>query len=763
MPVPPSETTAGFAGLLQDLRYGIRRLRREPGFTVVAILTIALGIGATTTLFGIADGVLLKPLPWANAHRLVRATEIRDGRTGRIPGTISNGTFLAWRAGRSAIEDIGGWLTQTATLTGAGEPMRVPLIPTTPGLFPVLGVRPFIGRRFVEGEGRNGQPAVAVLSYGLWQERFGGSNDVIGRQIQLDGRAHTIVGVMPRDFAFPDREVRLWTAWDVPPVLAGNDGIRGVIFRAIARLRDDATPAQAAAEATTRARTAPDLGMAARALFGAAGPIDVTVIPEIDALTSEVRPAVLILFAASALLLITATANVASLQLTRATARRREVAIRTAIGASQGRIARQLLVENGLIGLAGGAVGLAFAAAVQRALPVLVPAGFPRLEAIAVDPRAMLFALVVSILASIACGLVPAWHARRVDLAATLAEGGRAPVGGGVRAPLARVRSVIMAGQVAIACLLLVGAVLLTRNWLSLAATDRGYDPTNVLTARLPLPPDYPTERRLALLETLVARLAAMPGVAHAAYSPSLPFVSPGGFAAFTMRMPANSGEDVAVQATQRIVSPGYFGAMGLRLVEGRLLAESDTARTPPAIVVNRTFARQYLGDHPLGVRIPPRGPRAGYLRFADDTAEWQVVGVVDDMRQEGVEAQPQPEIFVSSKQLVPAAMSNVEPMIVMRTTTPPLTHVSTLRRVVRELAPAAALDSVMTMEDRVSESLARPRLYAVVLGWFGGFAVLIAAVGLFGTLSFSVAQRTPRSACVPFSAHGRWTSSCWS
>ncbi len=642
----------------------------------------------------------------------MRVTETRQGRTGRVVGTVSNGTFLAWRDHPSTIEDLGGWLTQTATLTGAGDPVRVPIISTTPGLLPILRVRPLIGRLFRDGEGARGQPGIVILSYG-------------------------------REFAFPDRETRAWTAWTVPTVTGDGGVLVGVIFRAIARLRDGATPAQAAAEATSRARNAPDMGVAATALFGAVGPIDVSTVPELQAITADVRPALLALLAAVALLLITAIANVASLQLARATTRRRELAVRAAIGAGQRRIARQLLIENAVIGLCGGVAGLALAAGLQRLLPLLLPAGFPRLDAVGLDMRVLSFALVISVVASVVCGVLPAWQTRRVNLVETLSEDGVAPIGGAMRSPMARTRGLIMAGQVAIACVLLIGAALLTRSVLSLIRADRGYDPVNVLTARLPLPPGYPVERRGQLLETLVERLRAVPGVTHAAYSTALPFVSNGGFTAFRMRSPRNPDLEVDVQATQRIVSPDYFAAMRLRVRAGRALSDADITTTPPAIVVNQTFVRQYLGEHPLGFHIPQRGPRAGGLRFPDGNADWEIVGVIDDMRQDSVDAPLQPEVFASFKQLVPGAMRNFDPILVVRTAADPTAYVSTLRSLVHEQAPALALDSVMTMEDRVMTSLAKPRLYAMVLAWFGAFALLIAGVGLFGVLSFSVAQRT--------------------
>ncbi len=726
----------------RDLRYAIRLNRREPGFAAVAILTMALGIGATTALFSVAYGVLLRPLPWADADRLVRATETRQGRGGRVAGTVSNATFLAWRDHPSTIEDLGGWLTQTATLSGAGDPQRLLIVPTTPSLFPMLRVRPLLGRLFDEAEGDPDQPGFVVLSWGLWQERFGGRPEILGHFLQLDDQPYTIVGVMPRDFAFPDREARAWTAWNVPPVVAANGMRMGVVFRAIARLRADATAAQAAAEATSRAQSAPDLGNAARALFGAVGPIAVSVTPELQAMTAEIRPAILVLLAAVGLLLIAATANVASLQLARAITRRRELAVRAAIGAGQRRLVSQLLIEAATIGLAGGVTGTDVAAALQRLMPALLPAGFPRIDAVTLDVRVLSFALAMTVLASVVGGLLPARYIRSLSLTESLSDDGVASIGGRTGPEAMGTRSLVMAGQVAIACILLVAAALLTRSFVAMVRADRGFDPVNVLTARLPFPREGSAERRTQVLEALVDRLRVVPGITHVAYGTALPLLSFGGFTAFTMRSPLDPSIEKSVQAAQRVVSPDYFGAMRLRLVAGRTLTDADTTSTPPAIVVNRTFARQYIGDRPIGFHIPQSGSRAGGIRFADPRADWTVVGVVDDMRQE-VDAPLQPEIFASMKQIT-TATTNVgfDPILVIRTADDPTAHVPALRRLVHELAPAMALDSVMTMEDRMMTSLAKPRLYAVLLVLFAVFAALITGVGLFGVLSFSVAQR---------------------
>jgi putative ABC transport system permease protein len=728
----------------QDARYGLRLLKREPGFALVAALTIALGIGATTTLFGVANGVLLKPLPWPNASSLMSVTETRDGRTGRVRGTVSNGTFLAWQDRQPAtIDGLAGWLTQTQTLTGVGDPERLHVIPATPSLFTLLDAHPLLGRLFDAREGARGQEGVVLLSFGLWQTAFGGRKDVVGGRVQLDGKPFTIVGVMPREFAFPDRETRAWTAWSVPPVHGEGNSLQGTIFRSIARLRRGVTPAQASAEATAAAHGGPDMGVVALALFGSKAPADVTVTPLADALTAEVKPAILVMLVAVALLLATATANVASLQLARSTTRRQELAIRAAIGAGGGRLARQLLIESAMLGLAGGAAGLALAVALNRALPSMLPADFPRLDAVTIDGRVLLFGFLMTMATSVACSLMPVLHARRIDLAASLAERDNAPSGGGLRSRTARARVLIMGGQVAVACVLLVGAALLARSFVALLHADRGYDPVNLLTARVPMPADYPPERRIQLVEALQTRLRALPGVTRAAAGNALPFVSSGGFSAFTMPSLRNPGTQVDVQAIQRIVTPEYFKALGMRVVEGRALADTDNANAPPVLVVNRSFARTYLTDRPVGQRIPRPSSGSAGLRFRVAEVDWEVVGVVEDLRQESVEAPRQPELFATFQQVLPSSVRSFDPILILKTAADPLSLVPSLRDAVRREAPGVALDSVMTMEDRITNSLARPRTYALLLGVFAVFAMLVSGVGLFGVLSYTVAQRT--------------------
>ena len=723
-----------------ELRDALRGLRRQPGFTILAILTLALGTGAVTVLFTLVDAVLLRPLPWPDSQALVRVTESRQGLAPRVRGTMSNAAFNAWHAEASLVEAIGGWRIVTTTwIPEGGEPVRVQTAAVTPSMFAVLRAQPRLGRGFVEDDGRGGGSFASkdfvVLSFGLWRDQFGARDEVIGTTISLGGRPYTIIGVMPEGFAFPDRTVKAWTPWAVPSVVADGGGRRIAMFSAMARLRAGVTPQQAAAEATARARHAPDPGLAAVAMFGASGPPEIAVVPAVEMMTAEIRPALLMMLSGVALLLVTSAANVASLQLARATTRRREFAIRAAVGAPIVRVTRQLALESVALAVAGGLTGFAFGAAVTRLLPAVLPADFPRMDGIGVEWRTVVFSAGVSLLAGLLCSLLPAIHARRLDVVADLTDGAWS-VGGFAASPGMRARTAIMTAQIAVACVLLVGAALLSRSFVAMLAADRGYDPRNLLTARLPLPPEFPVARRTELLEQVKARMQAAPGVSAVAYGNALPLVSSGGFRAFRMRPPVSSGADVDVNAMQRVVSPSYFEALGLRLISGRAFTDQDTMTSRQVIIVNRSFAMTYLGAQPLGAVVPNLGMCRG------DNDQWEVIGVVDDMRQGAVVDQPQPEIFMPYAQ-VGCSGAVPEPILVVRTADDPLDHAGTLRRVLHEEAPALALDSVMTMDERVMQTLSRPRLYAVVIAGLAAFALIIAAVGLFGVVSYGVAQRS--------------------
>src|SRR6185503_1014440 len=392
---PPATSRSFMSGSAADAIYGLRLLRSKPGYAAITILTIALGGRAATKLFSVDYGVLLRPLPWANAEGLIRVSETRGGKEGRIPGTMLNSTYLAWADSPQTIQSIGAFRETPMTVTGLGDAARITISAVTPTMLQMLGVRPDRGRIFTNEEGERGKGRVAILSRGFWEQRFGGQDNAIGKTLVLDGTSYTIVGVMPRDFRFPSAEVQLWTPWYVQPI-DGPGGVKsGTIMRALARLKPGVTPAQAAAEGTARAIAAPDAGPLAMALFGGKDPIRVDVREAKEAAVADVRPAILALLVAAALLFVTAIANVANMQLARATARHRELTIRAALGAGTGRLARQLLIENAIVGVLGSLAGLALTIALHAALPSLLPAGFPRVDAITIDGRVLAFTLVL--------------------------------------------------------------------------------------------------------------------------------------------------------------------------------------------------------------------------------------------------------------------------------------------------------------------------------------------------------------------------------
>jgi len=730
--------------LRHDVRYAIRLLRREPGYALLAVLTMALGIGVATTLFSVTYGVMMKPLPWPDPDRVVRLTEMRKGQQGRIRGTITNGAYLAWREQASTVEAIGGYsvVPGASTLSrGEGEPLRVQVGRATASLFEVLGVRPIRGRLFTEADTPSGfrrgtppDPAVIILSYSLWQDWFGGRDDAVGSVVRADDMPVTIAGVMPPGFTFPDRDTRAWLPMTIGSVMTDSGFQRMMIFGALARLKPGVSPQQAAAEGTARARSAPDPGFTAVAMFGSTAPAEVAVTRAADAMTAEVRPALQILLAAVALLLATATANVGGLQLARATARRREIAVRAAIGAGRARIVRQLVVESGVVAAAGAAAGMALVVALHRALPALLPPDFPRVGDIAIDPHVLAFALAIVAGTSVGCGLLPAAELARVNVAEALADDSAASAAGAWRSRTARWRTGVMAAQIAVACVLLVGAALLARSFVALTRADRGYDADHVLTARVDLPRRYDGPARAAFADRVVERIRSSPGVVHAAAGNALPFMSAGGTFGFKMPSPTNPSVTLQAQTLTRVVSPGYFQAMRLRLAAGRLLADADTLTTRPVIVVNRSFAQRYLGSSPLGTRVP--------LTFGEGRPDCDVVGIVDDMRQGDVTDPPAPEAFASYRQM-PTRLLNAALFFVVRTGDDPTPHAAALRTAVREVDESVAVDSIVTLDERVMTSLAKPRLYAALLTGFAIAALAIAGVGLFGVLSYSVAQRS--------------------
>ena len=727
--VPPAPASRA-SGLVQDVRYAMRLLRRQPRPALVAVLTLALGLGATTTLFSVAYGVLLKPLPWPTAGRVVVLKETRGGAAARF-GDVTNAAYLAWRERAETIEGLAAWSSRVATLSDGGGAERAPIVAATPSLFPVLGARPLIGGFFRPGD--EGVPVV-VISERLWRQRFAADREVVGRALRLDGRAHTVVGVLPDGVAFPSSETAAIVPLEVRPAVDNQLST----FAAMALLRPGVSPSQAAAEGTARGRFAPDSGMTTFALFGQAGPIAITARPLEEALADDVRTPLIVLLIAVGLLLATATANIASLQLAAASARTRELAIRSALGADAARVSRQLLVEAGCLGVIalGGALVLAYG--LHRALPTLLPADFPRVDGLGLDGRVVAFAILISMGTTLAVGLAPARRARRLSLTEALSEDGASPVGLGVRTRTGRTRLVILAGQVAAACVLLVGGTLLGRSFVATLTADRGYDMDHVLSALLTVPQSmFPQpSQRVAVIDQLLARVQAVPGVVEAAFTSETPLALGGSTTTFPMVGP--KGGEVQVQASPRIVSPRYFAALRLRIVEGRPFSAGDTEAAPPVVLVNKAFARRYLGDAPLGARLPI----AAYAHVDGPAIQATVVGVVDDVRYVSRTSVSQPELDYAYSQFRRALPIQTITLMV-RTAGRPEDVAGALREAVHATDANLVAERVMPLEARLLRTLARPRLYAVLLGAFAGVALVIVAVGLFGLVSQSVSLRS--------------------
>jgi predicted permease len=723
-----SSWSRSLGAIAADVRDAIRRLGRQPGSALVAIATVALGVTAATAVFSVAYGVLLRPLPWRDADRLVRLTETRPGGTNRLGAKMTSAPYVAWQDHAATIDGLGAWSMNRVTMAGDGESARVRIAEVTAGLFPLLGVQPLVGARFTTADELIEQQAPVILSYGLWHERYGGRPDVLGHAVTFDGKPYRITGVMPRSFAFPDQDTRAWIPFHVKFQPGGLS-----IFNAVARLKPGITARQAAAEATALGRSGPDPGVVVMAVFGSRAPLEIAAVPLLQFETATVRVAILVFFVAAGLLLATATANVASIQLARGAARRREVAIRASLGASAAALARQALADSAVLCLAGGAAGLALAGLLHQALPLVLPADFPRLADIRLDWRIAAFALAISLAASLGPGALVALQARRVRIVESLAEDGIAPAGATTRSRAARARALIIAGQMGIACTLLVGAVLLTRSFVALVDADRGYDSNNVLTASLPMPDDRFTDaRRGALVTSLLERLRGVPGVNRAAITTALP-LTPGDILSSFPVLSPRTGAMVQAQALNRFVSPDYFATLRIRLVEGRGFDAGDTPDSAPVVVVNTAFARKYLDDRPVGQKLW----RDGALGPGP-----VVVGVIEDVHHRSVTDPPAPEIYRTYTQSK-GGLAFDEVTVAIQTTVPPADLIPTLGALVRQQDASIALDAVATMDDLLRKSLAQPRLYSILLDGLAGLALIVAAVGLFGVLAYTVGQRS--------------------
>jgi predicted permease len=710
--------------LLQDLRYGARMLFKNPGFTLIAALTLALGIGATTAIFSLLDTVLLRPLPFRDPERLVMLWE-GAAHTGNHRNPLAPANYADWKAQNQSFEDVAALEYTSYNLTGSGEPERVQAQKVTANFFWLLGVTPILGRNFLPEEDRPDGHKVALLSYGYWQRKFGGDAAVIGKEILLDEQQYMIVGVMPVGFQFLSKEMSLWTpkAFTSKELATRTESYLTVV----ARLKPGVTLTQAQADSTAiaqrinREHPLPNYELTA------------SLIPLREQLTGDVRLVLLVLMVAVGFVLLIACANIANLMLARGVARNKEIAIRSALGASRGRIVRQLLAESVLLSFIGGGAGLVLAWFSFSFLKQMVPSIIALQANLQIDLKVLGFAALLSIFAGVIFGLAPALQGAKVDLNETLKQSNNRA---GSHTTQRRLRNALVVTEIALALMLLVGAGLLIKTFLKLRALDLGLRPENVLTLRTELSPKKYIElpKRAAFYQQALERVRAIPGIAAAGYVTAAPLVQKWGSSSFT----AEGREPVPGQnALSRQVSPGYMETIGMTLRQGRFFAERDDEQAPPVAIINETMTRQYWpGENALNKRFKIGGVTS-YKPWVT------VVGIVADVKELGLDVPAKATMFFPYQQMADNFW-NTPRELAIRVQGDPANVIAAVRQAIWSVDRDQPISNIRMMNEILAEEMTERRVEMSLLAAFAALGLLMAALGVYGVLSYIVTQHTP-------------------